>query len=254
MDRRTSFCVLVLPLYLFPHINPSSPLDIILILATQGIRGIAACMVVVSHVIMSLHDHIVYPSSEEVMRHNPSHWPFIHAPAEGFPWLATFFVLSGWVNALKPLALVDSEQSDRALTSLSSGCLRRSARLMLPPAIATGISWVLAQVGAYKIANAQGNSWMKNTSPEGSSTLGIAISDFVKAIYTTWTEGTNYYDGNQWCMLSFLKGSMTLYLVLMATVKATPRMRRIILGIMFVWSWRAHDGTFPKHRLLCICC
>jgi len=70
------------------------------------------------------------------------------------------------------------------------------------------------------------------------------VSELLKGIYTTWTEGTNYYDGNQWCMLSFLKGSMTLYLILMATVKATPTMRRVILGIMFLWSWKAHDGEF----------
>lgn len=203
-------------------------------------------MVVTSHVIMTLHDHFVYVPSQAAMLSHPSHWPFIHAPAEGFPWLATFFVLSGWVNALKPLALVDSGESDRALSSLSSGCLRRSARLMLPPGIATVISWVLAQLGAYEIANEKGNAWMKNTSPEGSISWSVAVSELGRSIYTTWTEGSNYYDGNQWCMISFLKGSMTLYLVLMATVKATPAMRRAILGIMFLWSWKAHDGKLNK--------
>ena len=83
---------------------------------------------------------------------------------------------------------------------------------------------------------------MQNTSPSASETWWKSIEELFWAFYTNLTNGTNYYDENQWCMLSFLKGSMTLYLVLMATVRATPVMRRIIIGGLFLWSWKAHDG------------
>ncbi|KAF2665185.1 hypothetical protein BT63DRAFT_483060 [Microthyrium microscopicum] len=207
----------------------------------DGVRGIAAIMVVVSHLVISLHDSIIFPATPEAMRTNWVHWPFLHAPFEGFPWLATFFILSGWVNAIKPIALANAREPDKLLTSVSTSALRRSLRLMLPPTITTFGSWVLAQMGAYGMAHARGNDWMRSTSPSASATWGLAVRELGWSVYTNWTTGTNYYDGNQWCMLSFLRGSMTLYLVVMATARATPGMRRLILGALWLWSWRAHD-------------
>jgi hypothetical protein len=43
-------------------------------------------------------------------------------------------------------------------------------------------------------------------------------------------------------MVWFLKGSMSLFLVLLATTTAKPSMRMLIVFALFAWSWRAHDG------------
>jgi len=113
---------------------------------------------------------------------------------------------------------------------------------MIPPTITTIASCILAQFGAYTLAKSKGNAWMSSTSPDASATFGDAVKELLHSFYTTWTSASNYYDANQWCMMWILKGSMTLYLVLLGLARAKPCMRRLILLGLFVWSWKTHEG------------
>jgi hypothetical protein len=172
------------------------------------------------------------------------HWPFIRPFAEGFPWVALFLLLSGFVNALKPIKQMRSYQQDAALKTIALNSFRRSLRLVIPCTIATLISWTICQFGGYKVGKAVDNWWMANTSPEASATLGQAIKDLTWTIYTTWTAADNYYDKNQWTMMWFLKGSIALFVALLATSRAKPSMRMLIIFGLFAWSWKAHDGSY----------
>jgi len=170
------------------------------------------------------------------------HWPIIRTPAEGFPWVAIFFVLSGYVNALKPIKLMRTEQRDTALSGLATSAFRRSLRLVLPCTIVTVLTWIMAQFGAFQIGKAVNSHWLSSTSPAGSAAVWQAIKDLSWAIYSTWVGANNYYDMNQWSMMWFLKGSLALYLLLVAVSKCTPAGRMCIVFAVFALNWKLHDG------------
>jgi len=91
---------------------------------------------------------------------------------------------------------------------------------------------------------------MSSTSPDASETFGGALGELLHSFYTTWTSASNYYDANQWCMQWFLRGSMTLYLVLLSLNNAKPSMRRLILLGLFAWSWKMHEGEALQWRCI----
>jgi hypothetical protein len=150
--------------------------------------------------------------------------------------------VSGWVNAIKPLKLMNAGQHEAAVLALSSSFFRRVLRLVIPVTIATVASWIMAQIGAYNLGAMSPSGWMNRTSPRPSNTVGAAVMGLLHAFYTTWSEASNYYDENLWCMVWFLTSSMCLYLVLIATSQSRPLTRRLILFGLFLWSWRRRDG------------
>jgi peptidoglycan/LPS O-acetylase OafA/YrhL len=156
--------------------------------------------------------------------------------------VATFLLLTGFVNALKPIKLARSGRSDVALGSLASSAFRRTLRLMLPCTVATIMSWALCQLGGYEIGRLVESEWMSYTSPPRSTTLFGIASDLIQAIYATWARADNIYDKNQWTMEWFLKGSMVLFVTLLATVKATAKYRMLIFLVLFLYSWESMDA------------
>ena len=168
--------------------------------------------------------------------------PFVYLFFTGFPWVATFLVVTSWVNAIKPLKLMNAGHHEAAVVSLSSSCFRRILRLVLPITIATIGSWLMAQIGAFSIGAMSSNGWMNRTSPRPSPSVSQALMDLLHAVYTTWASASNYYDENLWCMVWFMASSMCLYLVLITLSQSKPIPRRLILLGLFLWSWRKRDG------------
>ena len=163
--------------------------------------------------------------------------PFLRATFSGPAWVALFFILSGFVNALKPIKLAKAGQIDAALSNLAVSTFRRSFRLFLPAATATVISWVVCQLGAYQTAKLSDSFWLSSTSPSPSSSLGTALDDLFRAIRTTWTyTPNNPYDQPQWALLYIFQGSMMVSVALLATVKLIPRYRVLALMGLSIWS------------------
>lgn len=91
------------------------------------------------------------------------------------------------------------------------------------------------------------SEWMNDTSPLPSGSMSAAIRSLIKAIFDTW-KGKNAIDKNQWVVPVILKGSLMLYVALLALVRATPGYRMLCLGALFVYSWINDDGKFiGKH-------
>ena len=173
--------------------------------------------------------------------------PFIRIYAEGFPWLAIFLVLSGFVNALKPIQQARADKAAGALAGLASSTLRRTLRLVLPCAVATILSWTIAQCGGYNVGRMVDSEWMNNTgSTAPSGSFFGAIYDLIRALFRTWAYADNEYDRNQWAMSWFLKGNMVLYVTLLATVRARPRHRMLIFLALFLYSWYTCDGELTS--------
>ena len=65
-----------------------------------------------------------------------------------------FFVLGGYVCAIKPLRLARTDQADEARKTIASMAFRRLWRIGVPSAMAIIISFILAQTGAFGLVPA----------------------------------------------------------------------------------------------------
>ncbi|KAL5451750.1 hypothetical protein PMIN06_006138 [Paraphaeosphaeria minitans] len=204
----------------------------------DGLRGIAAVYVASSHLVLCFGRQYTNPCCTD----NGTPWlfqrPILRLIASGHSWVAIFFVLLGFVNALKPIKQARSGDSESALSGLSTAAFRRSFRLVLPASVATIISWTLCQTGAYELARNSDAYWLyTNTPPQSDSWCG-AVHSLVLALMSTWRLGDgNLYDQPQWALIYLLMGSIVGYFVLLATVQLTSVWRSITLALCLFWSW-----------------
>ncbi|KAJ5561749.1 hypothetical protein N7535_003790 [Penicillium sp. DV-2018c] len=217
------------------HIRPSSWAD--------GLRGIAAVFVVSSHTCLSFARHLVPPSFAERGESVLFQRPFFRLVIQGQAWVAIFVVLLGFVNSLKPLQLARRGATSDALAALSTGAFRRIGRLVAPAALVTILTWLLCQVGVFQFARRVDAYWLRTTSPEPSLSFVNAIADLVWQIARTWMHGENAYDQPQWALLFLLRGSLYVFMTLMALVNTTPLFRVCAQLFLYAYSWANLDGT-----------
>jgi peptidoglycan/LPS O-acetylase OafA/YrhL len=126
----------------------------------QGLRGIAGVLVVFHHLRCGFAPDYNLPPS-----------PGAHIPIFQLPYLrllitggnfcvAIFFILSGFVCSIKSLRRGRAEDKDGARNVASDSIVRRAVRLIVPPTIATFVSWVCSQTGAYTLAYDYGSWWL----------------------------------------------------------------------------------------------
>ncbi|KAL1591930.1 hypothetical protein SLS60_011522 [Paraconiothyrium brasiliense] len=206
----------------------------------DGLRGIAALYVASSHIVLCLGRQFTNPCCADSETKTP--WlfqrPFLRLIASGHSWVALFFVLLGFVNALKPIKQARNGDSESALLGLSTASFRRSFRLVLPATAATIISWALCQTGVYELARNSDAYWLYTNTPVPSESWCGALFDLVKALMSTWRFGPgNVYDQPQWALIYLLMGSIMAFFVLLATVQLTSIWRTITLTLCLLWSF-----------------
>lgn len=182
--------------------------------------------------------YVVAPS---ITHDGPSRFlqkPIIRLVGQGPAWVSTFIILSGFVNALRPIKLARAGQVDSALANLATSSFRRSFRLFLPALAATIGSWFICQLGAYETARNSDAFWLAITSPRKSSSWSMAIDDLVRAVRDTWMfDPNNPYDQPQWALLYLLLGSMICFSALLMFVNLTPMWRVMCVIAAWCWSW-----------------
>jgi len=149
--------------------------------------------VVTSHIARAFTPTLLDPQVGEHVPATLFHLPFIRLPAQGPPWVAFFFILTGYVNSMRPIKQARAENTTAAFQNLASSALRRSARLVLPTTVATIASWTICQLGGFRLGRACEADWIKNTSPEPSVSIGAAVAALFRNILSTWTSGANQY-------------------------------------------------------------
>lgn len=171
--------------------------------------------------------------------------PFIRCLVMGRASVAAFALLAGFVNSLSALKKARAGNTDAALQGIAKSAFRRTGRFVTPAVIATTISWLLCQFGAYRIANISSSNWIRDTSPAPSSSFAMAFYDLFRNLGTTWLNGANEYDRIQWTLTFLLWGSMMTYLTLFATVYVKPKWRMFILMGMYYFKWKSGDCEQP---------
>ncbi|OAL25265.1 hypothetical protein AYO22_05142 [Fonsecaea multimorphosa] len=204
----------------------------------DGLRGIAAVFVVSSHVVICYARALVPPccaffSTQPYLFQRP----VFRLVASGHSWVAIFFILMGFVNALKPIQLARTQQVDKALQKLASSSFSRIFRLVLPATTATIISWFICNLDLYSMSAQSDAYWLYTNTPEPSPTWADAVLDLFGALRATWTYGDeNEYDQPQWALVYLLQGSIMIISALSLVVTMTPTWRTITLLFLAYWS------------------
>jgi peptidoglycan/LPS O-acetylase OafA/YrhL len=228
--------------FTYPIANAGNSLTTI-----KGLRGIAALYVLASHLVLCYARHIVNaccaPNSS-----SPTIFqlPIFRLVASGHSWVAVFFILLGFVNALKPIKLARSGLPEQGAANLANGAFGRICRLILPATAATALSWTLCQMGFFEAALESDAFWLHSTTPSRSSNPAAAMMDLLRAIKSTWSLGQdNPYDQPQWAMIYLLQGSVMVITALTLTVNMTVpwRVATILLLCFWSldWSWELRD-------------
>ena len=169
------------------------------------------------------------------------HLPLLRLPAQGAPWVSLFFVLTGYVNAIKPIRQARNGNGNQALLSLALSAFRRTGRLVLPATIATITSWVICQLGLFEIGRTCEALWIRDTSPKPGPGVTGSIRLLVTNLFTTWTTGFNVYDKNQWTFPFLLKGSMLVFITLLATLRIHSNYRTLVFLGLYAFNWAGGD-------------
>lgn len=170
--------------------------------------------------------------------------PFIRCLVMGRASVAAFALLSGYVNSLGPIKRARSGNLEGALSGIAKSAFRRTGRFVIPAVLATTLSWLACQFGAYNVARVASSNWIRDTSPDPSPSFAAAFYDLFYSLGRTWLDGANQYDKIQWTLTFLLKGSMETYLTLFATVYVKPRWRMFILIGLYYFKWKLGDGEW----------
>lgn len=180
---------------------------------------------------------LLSPAQDQQSLGSILHLPLLRLPAAGQAWVAVFLTLTGYVAALRPVTQARNGEIARALSTLTSATLKRPARLILPSTAATIMSWIMAQMGAFRMGKASGILGIYNTSPLPSESFSKAFQDLGFNIFTTWSSGENLYDHHQWAMMYILLGSMMVFLTLLATIRCSPLGRVTVFVGLYAFNW-----------------
>ncbi|KAI9052587.1 hypothetical protein LZ554_003930 [Drepanopeziza brunnea f. sp. 'monogermtubi'] len=210
----------------------------------DGLRGLASLLVVFTHIARAFDEPLFKPTSAEGQAPRILQYPIIRILFQGRIGVTIFSLVTGYVCALKPLRQLRAGQQDAAFKGISRSAFRRVPRLILPTSFATTLIWFLCQFGVFEVGNRATGWWLNYTSPSLTPYFGNAVKSLILNLITTWTKSWNIYDNNQWTLLPLLKGSMLVYMFLVATAYCRPRYRMILELALFVYYYISNDSAF----------
>jgi len=205
----------------------------------EGLRGIAAAIVVLYHLVLGF-----TPKGVGVVPHGHGGWDVVIqfglGMLNGSAAVAVFFVLSGFILSL-PFS------KDRSIGRILVAILKRWPRLAMLTTIACLFAWALIWVSHnnYKAAaHVIGTRWMAthgNSPIAGHPDMGWreALRD---GLYRVFLFGDVHFDSPLWTMRIELFGSFAIFLAapILFAIKSWP-VRLSLIALVMVWA----GGTYP---------
>ncbi|OMP82156.1 hypothetical protein BK809_0006466 [Diplodia seriata] len=203
----------------------------------DGLRGIASLIVFSFHTLWAYSNLVEYGYGDGPKNQHFLQLPFIRLIHAGHAMVPVFFVVGGYVMALKPLRRVRSHESKNLHVHLAGFVFRKAMRLYVPAIIMTSISMLTLQFGMWEyprhfIMNPRLFNYPdKHPPPE--PTLAAELSRWVGAtvglsrIFSYFNDGFvlpyyNPYDPHLW----YLPFELRSTLAVAATLLALSRCRR----------------------------
>lgn len=217
----------------------------------KGLRGIASFLVVLTHLARAWDYDLFSPRDNEDVAPRILQWPILRIPWQGRLGVTIFAFLTGYVCALKPIKQSRNGDHLGSFTSVAKSAFRRPPRLIFPATIALIISWVMAQFGAFIVANRSDCWWCRYAAPDLAETFWQEVMRLFENFLGVWTTGYMAYDDHQWALLPLLEASMLVYILLCATMFVKFRWRlAIYLGMFLYFHQDAAKNTGMNPRAL----
>lgn len=105
-----------------------------------------------SHTVRAFIPNYLSPADEKNAIPHLFQRPFFRLIASGPLMISIFFILSGYVCAIKPIRLSNAGMVDEARRVIASSTFRRVVRIGLPATFGTIFGWALTQMGAFTLA------------------------------------------------------------------------------------------------------
>ncbi|WEW59647.1 hypothetical protein PRK78_005126 [Emydomyces testavorans] len=204
----------------------------------DGLRGIASFLVLLTHLARAFDYNLFNARDTEDGPTRLLQLPVLRIPWQGRIGVTIFAFLTGYVCALKPLRLARAGNHQAAFSSIAKSAFRRPVRLILPATIAMIFAWIIAQFGAFTVGRRCDSGWLRASSVQVDGSLSNEIERLFRVFLATWTNGHMDYDDHQWALLPLLKGSMMVYVTLVATMYVQYRYRMLVYTIMYFYFWQ----------------
>ncbi|OJJ48491.1 hypothetical protein ASPZODRAFT_14626 [Penicilliopsis zonata CBS 506.65] len=218
----------------------------------DGLRGVASFLVVLTHLARGWDYDLFSPRDGPDIPPRILQLPVLRIPWQGRVGVTIFAFLTGYVCALKPLKQSHTGDTNAAFTTVAKSAFRRPPRLILPATIALVISWAAAQCGAYTAALRSDCWWCRYAAPKVKETWWLEVYSLGMNFLSTWTTGYMAYDDHQWALLPLLKGSMLVYLVLVATMFVRFRWRMLVYVGMVLYFHQDSAANVETIQMQCM--
>ncbi|EER23067.1 Acyltransferase family protein [Coccidioides posadasii C735 delta SOWgp] len=219
----------------------------------DGLRGMASFLVLLTHLARAFDYNLFNARDTEDGPIRLLQHPVLRIPWQGRIGVTIFAFLTGYVCALKPLRLSRAGNHNTAFSSIAKSAFRRPIRLIMPATIALVLSWTIAQFGAFTVGRRCDSGWLRFSSVSVNPSFLHEVKRLFRVFLATWTNGHMDYDDHQWALLPLLKGSMMVYVTLVATMYVQYRYRMLVYVGMYMYFWQnpaADTETFGQQFYL----
>lgn len=207
------------------------------VLALEGVRGIAAIMVVMFHALISFFPAMSYGSYAGVVPHVRFDDNVFGSPAyifiNGIFAVGVFFVLSGFVLSI---SFFNAKNESDASRENRNQALKRYFRLMIPAGASVMIAWLILAIGL----NYNHEAYQVTGSPRLSAFWSFE-PNFFGALYQAFIgmfKGQDWYNQPLWTMRWEFLGSFLVFAILGIFGKTKARFVAYIVGaVIFAQSY-----------------
>ncbi|ASN68112.1 hypothetical protein 8F11_77 [uncultured Caudovirales phage] len=208
----------------------------------EGVRGIAAFMVLLSHFIQVFYPALL--SSEQSLVHNAIESKVPQTPLNLFYngnfAVCIFFVLSGYVLSYRFIKKKDK-------TILVESATKRYFRLVLPVAVSVVFAYIILRLDLFYYGYMPG--FTNATMPDFYAMEPSIFHALKEAFYGTFFENEFSYNAVLWTMYYELLGSFIVFSFL--ALLGNLRNRYIFYIILLVMFWNTYFIAFVLGMLLC---
>ncbi|EGG01288.1 uncharacterized protein MELLADRAFT_111106 [Melampsora larici-populina 98AG31] len=201
----------------------------------NGLRGLAAFCIMIHHSIVAFNSEATLNTKDPDGTVHFWQWPILRAVISPTFLVNVFFVLSGYVLSYRTLYRVGQGhlEAGPVQSSLASASLRRIFRLLPPPVTSIAISHIILLSGGFDLTRAKKvcSWWGPAYTPRWITSNWLEQTlESLKSMAVIWyrTETESQYNNVLWTMPEELRGSMNVFLFLLATSSLKRRFRAML--------------------------
>lgn len=151
---------------------------------------------------------------------------------------------------MNPIQKFSTGQVSTALPHLARSTFMRAGRLILPTNLAALVAWTVCQLGGFNLARVVESDWIRGVARAPGPDVWSAIKALLHNMTFFWHDGSGTYDPTHWAIVYFVRGSMRIYLTLLATSLVQTKWRVVIIVLLHAFCWWTSDCTLSSSSIL----